>query len=151
LKITSSRVPHGADVAVDVVLEASDGGIVASGTVRAPWVGECRRCLCEVGGELVVQVRELYEDRPAYDDDPAAEAEMGEETYPLADEILDLLPLARDAVLLHLPQAPLCRSDCAGLCPTCGADLNDGPCACPPPAADSRWAALDALRGTDRP
>ncbi len=151
LKVTSSRVPAGADVAVDVVLEASDGGIVAGGTVRAPWVGECRRCLGEVGGELVVQVRELYEDRPAHSGPGAEEAEMAEETYPLTEETLDLYPLARDAILLNLPQAPLCRPDCAGLCPTCGADLNEGPCGCPPPTTDARWAALDALRSIDTP
>jgi uncharacterized protein len=142
-------VPSGSDVVADVVLEASDGGIVASGTVSARWVGECRRCLCEVGGDLVVDVQELYQDRPARGHDRADAAELAEETYPLTDETLDLLPLARDAILLHLPQAPLCRPDCAGLCPTCGADRNDGPCGCPPPDGDPRWAALDALRGTD--
>ena len=57
-------------------------------------------------------------------------------------------PFTRDAVLLELPLAPLCRPDCAGLCPTCGADLNEGPCACPPAEGDPRWAALDALRSS---
>jgi uncharacterized protein len=149
LAVTASRVPRGSDVVADVVLEASDGGIVASGTVRARWVGECRRCLRDVGGDLVVDVRELYEDLRPHGNDPAEAAEAAEETYPLTDESIDLLPLARDAILLHLPQAPLCRPDCAGLCPTCGADRNEGPCDCPPPGGDPRWAALDALRGTD--
>jgi uncharacterized protein len=151
LEVTSSRVPAGTDDVVDVVLEASDGGIVVTGTVSARWIGECRRCLREVGGELVIDVRELYEDRPAAGHHPTGRAEPAPETYPVTDEAVDLLPLARDAILLNLPQAPLCRPDCAGLCVTCGADLNDGPCSCLPPAADARWAPLDALRGTETP
>jgi uncharacterized protein len=151
LAITSSRVPERAPVVVDVVLEVSDGGIVASGTVRAHSVGECRRCLREIGSELVVDVRELYEPRPAGGRQlgDMEVAEMEEETYPLTAESLDLLPLARDAILLNLPQAPLCRADCAGLCPMCGADLNEGPCSCRPTINEGRWAALDALRGTE--
>ena len=42
----------------------------------------------------------------------------GEETYPLVDDEVDLEPLVRDAVLLELPLAPLCRPDCLGLCPS---------------------------------
>ena len=151
LSITSSRVPEHSDVEVDVVIEVSDGGMVATGTVRAPWVGECRRCLVDVGGELLVDVREVYEPRPEGYRDPGEEAAVEQETYPLAGESLDLLPLARDAVLLNLPQVPICRPDCAGLCPTCGADLNEGACGCVPAVANGRWAALDALRGADTP
>ena len=78
-----------------------------------------------------------------------------EETYPLGVDHLDLKPLVRDALLLELPIAPLCRADCQGLCPTCGADLNRGPCGCAEQSGDARWSVLDALRGSpvegDRP
>ena len=141
LKVADSRVPEGADVEADVTLDSVDGGIEVSGSVVAPWVGECRRCLVPVEGILECEVREMY--RPRRPGEPPGQ---DEETYPLAGELLDLQPLVRDAVLLGLPIAPLCRDDCHGLCPTCGADLNDGPCACPPAAGDPRWAALDALR-----
>jgi uncharacterized protein len=50
-----------------------------------------------------------------------------------------------DAIFLELPLAPLCRPDCQGLCPECGADKNEAPCECPGPV-DPRWATLDALR-----
>jgi uncharacterized protein len=141
LQVTGTTVPSGAELAVDVVLEVVDGGIVVAGEVHAPWRGECRRCLRPVEGMLDAEVRELY--RPH----PDGDADEDEDTYPLGTHHLDLRPLARDAVLLDLPLAPLCRPDCAGLCPTCGADLNDGPCSCPAPATDPRWAALDGLRG----
>jgi uncharacterized protein len=145
--VTASRVPPGAEVGIDAVLEVVNGGIVVIGTVTAPWIGECRRCLVEVTGELVIEVREIYQ--PRTQGEEAASIEAEEETYPLLGDQLDLMPLARDAVLLHLPLAPLCRDDCAGLCPTCGADRNDGPCGCQPGDRDPRWATLDGLRGID--
>ena len=49
-----------------------------------------------------------------------------EELYPIVDDDLDLGPLVRDAVVLELPMAPLCRPDCAGLCPRCGAEPQRG-------------------------
>jgi uncharacterized protein len=143
LRVADVVVPPEADVNVDVVVTAVDGGLQVAGTVRSDWVGECRRCLRPVGGEVSTEVRELYRPRAegeADDDD--------EETYPLGSDHLDLEPLARDALLLSLPLAPLCRDDCPGLCPTCGADLTDAPCQCAGPAGDPRWGALDVLRGT---
>jgi uncharacterized protein len=145
LGVTGSEVPAGGEVAIDAVLEVVSGGIVVAGTVTAPWVGECRRCLRAVRGELVVDVREIYEPRRGL----AESVEHEEETYPLPGEQLDLMPLARDAVLLNLPAVPLCRDDCAGLCPRCGADRNEGRCGCDEPAGDSRWSVLDVLRGRD--
>jgi uncharacterized protein len=148
LGVTGSEVPAGTDVEIDVVLEAVSGGIVAIGTVATPWAGECRRCLGPVRGELTVEVRELYE--PAIGPRQVTESIKGEEeTYSLHGDQLDLLPLARDAILLNLPQVPLCRDDCAGLCPECGADRNQAPCGCLTEVLDDRWAALDALRGRD--
>jgi len=148
LRVTGSAVPAGADVEIDVVLEVVSGGIVALGTVVAPWVGECRRCLVPVHGRETVEVRELYE--PVVGPRQVTDSIEGEEeTYSLHGDQLDLLPLARDAVLLNLPQVPVCRDDCAGLCPECGADRNRGPCGCRVPGGDARWAALDALRSRD--
>jgi len=86
-------------------------------------------------------VRERFEDEAGPGDD---------EAYPLAHDLLDLAPLARDAILLDLPLAPLCREDCAGLCPYCGIDLNDETCDCQGPV-DPRWATLDELRFIDVP
>jgi uncharacterized protein len=140
LTVTSSRVPTGTDVVVDVVLESVTAGILATGEVATAWVGECRRCLRPTAGDVRAEVRELFVERPSEGGDS--------DEYPLRHAQVDLEPLAREAVLLELPAAPLCRKDCAGLCPTCGADLNEGPCTCGPAPPDPRWAALDVLRGT---
>jgi uncharacterized protein len=143
LAITTARVPDEAEVAVDLVLEAVDGGITALGTVSAPWTAECRRCLDEVTGVVTVELSEVYEPHPT----PG-------ETYPIDGDDLDLEPLVRDAVLLHLPLAPLCREDCRGPAPEdfpavvagAGDDGSDDGTDDGPPR-DPRWAALDVLRG----
>ncbi len=133
-------VPDGSRICADVELASypgGPGGIAVTGTVTAPWRGECRRCGGPVTGEVAARVRERYA--------PTGGTEADEEAYRLTGDELDLEPLVRDAVLLDLPLAPLCSEECQGLCPQCGANWNDGPCACPP-ASDPRWSALDVLR-----
>jgi uncharacterized protein len=130
-----SVVPLEAEAEVDITLRPFSGGIDAVGTVSAPWVGICRRCTAPVTGELRIAVRERFGDAPIAED----------ELYPIADGTIDLGPLVRDAIVLELPMAPLCREDCQGLCPQCGADRNEGECDCVAPP-DPRWANLDVLR-----
>jgi uncharacterized protein len=132
--------PEGSTVLVDVDLEHAHEGVMTHGTVTAPWEGECRRCARTARGTVVAEVRELF----AKDSDP-------ETTYPLRGEQLDLEPLARDAVLLELPAAPLCAEECQGLCPTCGIDLNAQAGPHEHQVDDPRWAALDALRTDPEP
>jgi uncharacterized protein len=148
LAVAASHVPAGTEVSVDAVFEVAGKAIIVTGTVASPWVGECRRCLGPVTGDLEVAVREVYEPPPRLGDEPSEEMEEAE-TYPLAGDTLDLSPLARDALLLELPLAPLCRADCAGLCPVCGADRNASLCSCASAPANGVWAALDALRHPD--
>ncbi len=127
LEVAESRVAARSEARADVVLLALDGGIEVEGSVSSEWEGECRRCLSSVRGVITCEVRELFRPRRRHEK-PGDD----EETYPLESEMLDLRPLVRDALLLELPVAPLCKDDCAGLCPTCGANRNDAPCGCPP-------------------
>jgi uncharacterized protein len=85
-----------------------------------------------------VDLSEVFEARPT----PG-------ETYPIQGDDIDLEPVVRDAVLLHLPLAPLCGDDCRGPAPdafpavpadVAGAESGDAP------VRDPRWAALDVLR-----
>ena len=136
LHVGSTEVPTGGEVDVDLLLESIAGGISASGHVRAGWTGECRRCLEEVHGTLEVLVAETFTD-----------VVQEGETYPIEGDAIDLSELARDAVLLDLPPAPLCREDCAGPVPerfevTVEVDEEEPP----EPPRDPRWAALDVLR-----
>jgi len=133
-----SVVPVGAEAVAEVTLTPFEGGIDVEGTVSAPWVGTCRRCAEPVTGEVHVAVRERFADAPLA-------GPSDEDLYPITDDTLDLGPLVRDALVLELPLAPLCREDCAGLCPQCGANRNEGACGCVAPR-DPRWANLDVLR-----
>jgi uncharacterized protein len=140
LGISTATVPPDEDVAVDLVLESIANGIVAEGTLTVPWVGDCRRCLREIRGTAVSEMREIFDRHP-----------VEGETYPFTGEVVDLDPMVRDAVLLALPLAPLCGPDCRGPAPeefpaTVEGDeggsegADDGA-----PAGDPRWAALDQL------
>ena len=132
-----AAVADGTPVVVDVVLESLTDGVTVSGQVRTRWHGTCRRCLGPAEGELVADVHELYQVHPT-----------SEEAFAFDGEQLDLAPMVRELVLMELPLAPVCRADCAGLCPRCGADRNRQPCDCPADEVDPRWAGLDALRAS---
>jgi uncharacterized protein len=129
-----ARVDEATPVVVDVSLERVSDGIVVRGAVRATWTAVCSRCLAPVAGDVVVHVDELYEPHP-----------LEGETYRLDDDVLDLEPLVRDCLVLELPAAPLCRPECAGLCPSCGIDRNVATCDCSIEDVDPRWAALRSL------
>jgi uncharacterized protein len=131
-----SRVPAGAEVAADVLLEACDGGVAVSGQVSAPWEGECRRCLRPVNGEVAARVREIFRRGGGAD----------EGTYPMAEDHVNLREMVLDSLFSALPLLPLCREDCLGICSRCGADRNVSPCACRETDADPRWSALDVLQ-----
>jgi uncharacterized protein len=130
----AARIATGTPVAIDVGLERVPEGIVVRGTVAATWTSGCSRCLEPVDGELSVHVDELFEPVP-----------LEGETYQLDDDVIDLEPLVRDALVLELPLAPLCDPDCAGLCATCGANRNLTSCECVTTEIDPRWAALRSL------
>jgi uncharacterized protein len=138
LAAIGGRVPQGEVVTLDLRLESVNAGVVVTGVIAAPWVGECRRCLREIHSRLEVPVQEVFEADP-----------VEGETSKLEIDRIDLEPLAREAVLLDLPLAPLCRDDCAGLCPVCGADRAEadasGGCGHEQPPVDRRWAALGEL------
>jgi uncharacterized protein len=136
----AAEVVPGGHVEVDLALTSFLGGVDARGTLRVPWRASCRRCATDVGGTFDVKVHEQFRAGAGPDD---------EDAYPLVNEEVDLFDLVRDAVVLELPLAPLCRVDCAGLCATCGADRNLGDCGCRADL-DQRWATLDALRVPDQ-
>ena len=136
IALSDAGVPDGAEVTAELGLEILvDGHLTAAGTVRAPWEGQCRRCLQAVAGELELEVSEVFEPDPADD----------AETYPLGSDRVDLEPMLRDALLLALPLAPLCRDDCPGPDPE-QHPVTVADEAPSEPAGDPRWAALGELR-----
>jgi uncharacterized protein len=134
-------VPQGAPLAVDIRLESVTEGVLLTGSASGPLTGECGRCLDPVSDELVVDFCELF----AYPDSVTEETTEQDEVHRLDGDYLDVEPVVRDAVVLGLPFAPLCRPDCAGLCPTCGQRLDGLPADHSHELLDPRWAALAAF------
>jgi uncharacterized protein len=140
-RAADSRIRAGSEVVCSLSLESYFGGVMVTGTIRAPWEGLCSRCTVAVEGELFVAVRERFCDEAA----PGGPGD--EDAYLIADDLLRLEPMLLDALVPELPLAPLCRADCAGLCQHCGTDRNESSCDCVAPA-DQRWANLDVLRSS---
>lgn len=134
-------VPPASPIRLDLRLEAVVEGVLVTGTAEVDVVGECGRCLERIEDELVIDIQELYV-HPGSDFDE-------EEASRMEGELIDLEPLVRDEVVLELPQQPLCREDCEGLCPTCGANLNDDPGHGHGDAIDPRWGDLAAWGSAD--
>lgn len=139
----------GGDVTIDVVLESTLDDIVVTGILEVDWSDECRRCLRPITDRLRVDVEERYAETRTETDQGHDERSLGPDdldVFPIANGQIDLRPMVRENLLLAVPDAPLCREDCPGLCPTCGADLAAGPCGCDTAVRDERWAVLDQLR-----
>jgi uncharacterized protein len=109
-----------------------------SGQVRLP----CRRCLTEVTAELDEEVAWVF--RAGLSQVEAEDSETY--TLPERSDELELADAIREQVILAVPQYAICRDDCRGLCPRCGANFNEEQCDCEPVETDSRWAALRELR-----
>jgi uncharacterized protein len=138
LGIADPRLVPDRPIRLDLRIEALNDGALVHGTASADWQTICRRCLADVTGTAVAVVEERYQLRVT---DPDA--------FPITDDQIDLRAAAGQLVMLELPDAPLCRPDCAGLCPICGVDRNLTPCDCSDPAEDSVWSVLDRLRDDD--
>jgi len=147
LRVAMACVPSGADIKLTVLLEAVSEGVLVTAEATAPVTGECARCLEPTVSSVEVAFRELYEPEGS----PALAGDDSDRRF-LQGELLDLEPAFRDAVVLALPLAPLCRPDCAGLCVECGVRLADaGPEHDHDRTLDPRWARLGQLDlGTER-
>ena len=135
LSVGAGGIAGGA-LELQLVLEAQANQIMVSGTVRACWELECRRCLGPVRVAVEPALSEVFEVSPAEG-----------ETFLLDGDIVDLAPMLREVVLLTLPLAPLCGSSCRG--PAEGEHYRSETAAGDAGAAsrrDPRWAALDDFR-----
>ena len=121
-------------------------GVLVTGTARAVLDGECVRCLEPISDEIEARFQELYvyeEHQTPHDED--------DEVSTLEDDLVDLEPVLRDAVVLALPFQPLCEDDCPGLCIECGARLADDPDHTHEAPIDPRWAGLTELQQQESP
>ena len=116
---------------------------MVSGTIQVMLTGECARCLDPLTSHLEVDIQQLF----VYPGNEIDEDDEDDEIGQLVDDYVDLEPVLRDAVVLALPLAPVCREDCPGLCPQCGARLADVEPGHRHDEVDPRWAALRVTVG----
>lgn len=135
-------VPPGSPVDLNLALESVGEGVLVTGTASVGLVGSCARCLEPITSEEEIDLLQLYCYPGKEDDDP--------EAMHIEGELIDLEPVLRDAVVLNLPFTPLCRADCAGLCPECGANLNADPGHGHASATDPRWSGLSGWTAPEK-
>lgn len=165
MKIIISEIPEeGLDVNLDDLTIISEAVIITSplkGELRVEKVGteifvrghtsteielSCSRCLNNFRKEVSLDIALTYH--------PLSELK-GDEVYELHDDEMevdfysgdeiDIGSLIEEELILSIPMKPLCREDCKGLCPNCGADLNISSCECPGEVIDERFAVLKKL------
>jgi len=122
-------------------------GILVTGRLSSEVRVPCRRCLLPAAVPVHMNLEEEF--HPSIDIVTGTELPLGdgEDAATRTDEhhILDLTEVVRQGLLLALPMSAVCRPDCKGLCPSCGANLNESPCACEPGQEDPRLAVLREL------
>lgn len=121
-------------------------GLVVRAHLGLTATAECSRCLGEAAIPMELTIEEEY--FPTVDPLTGAQVKAPEDAAGFfidAHHHVDLTPAVQQAVSLAEPMQPLCRPDCRGLCPDCGADRNAGPCGCAAGPGDERWAALRGL------
>ncbi|HEX2210003.1 MAG TPA: DUF177 domain-containing protein [Longimicrobium sp.] len=123
---------------VDLTAREVGDGVFVRGRLRTTVRLACRRCLSSVEQPVDDTVDLLYQTLGP--DDEEAEGEVY--ALPPRGDELDLRDAVREQLLLRAPEFALCSEACRGICPTCGADLNQGDCDCVPEQAPSPWDAL---------
>ncbi len=139
-------IERGAPLDMDLRVESVSEGVLVSGTVAAPTVGECARCLTPVRGRVEVVLTELF----AYPGSITEATTEKDEVGHVVDDTIDLEQSIIDAVGLDLPFAPVCQPDCPGLCPECGIQLAAEP-GHRHERIDPRWARLTAMLDPETP
>lgn len=103
----------------------------------------CARCMKDIEYDFTFALEETLV-REDSDSDPD-----GDEIVYSGDEI-DVSDIAMNGFLVNVPGKFLCKEDCKGLCPECGADLNEGDCGCDNEVIDPRWEALKNIMDNNK-
>lgn len=110
-----------------VQITNTGGALLVRGDAQAVGTCACARCLEDARIPLTGEVEGYFVISPEGEDEEMEADEF--DVLPESHDI-DLAPLIVQGLMLDAPTRPLCREDCAGLCPRCGQDLNQGACSC---------------------
>ncbi|HEV7701091.1 MAG TPA: DUF177 domain-containing protein [Pyrinomonadaceae bacterium] len=159
---TTSR-PLAADIEGETIDLADEGKVIGTahfegemfrgankthlrGNITADVEVNCTRCLAEIARPIDVSFEDVFVDvaeAPKAKDLELEDADLDVEI--VVENEIDLTDVVREQILLDLPDQVLCKEDCKGLCPQCGADRNLIDCSCEEDDIDPRWAALKKL------
>ena len=137
LKVPLAWVEEEDPVQIDLVAESLREGVEVTGEVSGRLRLSCSRCLVEYGLPFEQAVGEMFYF--------SAEEAKEKESYAVEAGIIDLEQMLRDVVILGMPVNPVHDPECRGLCPQCGADLNQGDCGHDREMVDIRWAPLKSM------
>lgn len=134
LDITDTDLKVTAPIQVEGVVENAGDVILLKAEVKTEIERTCGRCLKVFTEPLAAQVVEKFY--------PAGAENIENDAFIYESDLLDITEPVRESLLLAVPLQSLCREDCRGLCPVCGADRNEGDCGCDATTVDPRLAAL---------
>lgn len=129
-------------IAVDLTHYRAGSDLFLNGRIHCLVVGTCARCLEQYEFQVDFRLSRVFVPAQGRDGEEDEDAEI--ERY--SGEEIDLSPVIREGVLLSLPTQPLCRGECRGLCPQCGANLNAAACQCSARRGDPRLAVLRSIK-----
>lgn len=134
LDITDTDLKVTAPIQLEGVVENAGDVILLKADVKTEIERTCGRCLKVFTELLAAQVVEKFY--------PAGAENIENDAFIYESDLLDITEPVRESLLLAVPLQSLCREDCRGLCPVCGADRNEGDCGCDATTVDPRLAAL---------
>ena len=145
-------LPGGIDY--DLALTNAGEGILVTGMIRCHVVGTCDRCLEDAEFDIASEVDEYFLFEAPAEEDLSDDEDEVDFSLVGDDNTIDLADPIMAAIVMETPFVVLCDEDCKGLCPTCGANLNEGDCGCAAKRAeqaakDSPFAALANLKLED--
>lgn len=138
-----------------VTVQNTGDALLVSGSAQAQAQTQCARCLEDFALDLQGEIEGYY----LLSEESVAPSDMDDDEFEVLpeDHKIDMVPLVLAALLIELPLVPLCSQDCKGLCAQCGANLNEGPCACSeeneaddiPRMSDGRVSPFAVLKDLD--
>ncbi len=147
LDLTDERVALCGPTSLSGEVRQSGAEVFVSGNLKTCAQVECDRCLRPI--EIPVDSDFSGEYITGTDYEATRTAELTEDLMSVSvfdGEGIDLDEIVKEQILLALPTRSICREDCKGFCPKCGADRNEKDCGCQESEVDPRWAALQALK-----
>jgi uncharacterized protein len=151
-------------LSVNLEVRQEENAITVAGTVEGASLRQCVRCLSEYEDPLYVTVYADYlrqaegasksgplkrvarRSKVRAQEAAMEDADEQDEIYFYQGDHVDLTPMLREQIILVAPMQPLCREDCAGLCPKCGQNLNEWRCGCELETIKSPFRILEERR-----